>query len=180
MTTFFLSHLSLWISTFLYAKLFPVYFPKLSHHITLIIPIFSLFGKKIHNFLWQIEHKEWKYKYHSFGNGYNSLIFRRKFYESMSFWFWKYVFYSSRIFRRARRQFVVGFNEVILPYHHNRMYSLCIPIQWKYTISNLNIHLCKFLGVSLLLFHIPIGKCLHLAKKVHTTSGCHKYEVCHI
>ena len=114
-----------------------MYFPKLSHHITLIIPIFSLFGKKIHNFLWQIEHKEWKYKYHSFGNGYNSLIFWRKFYESMSFWSWKYVLYSSRIFRRARRQFVVGFNEVILPYHHNRMYNLCIPIQWKYTISNL-------------------------------------------
>ena len=31
---------------------------------------------------------------------------------------------------------VVGFNEIILPYHHNRMYNLCIPIQWKYTISN--------------------------------------------
>ena len=64
----FLSHFSFCrISPQVLCKfVFPVYFPKL-------YPIISyqssfLFGKKIHNFLWQIVHKEWKYKYHSFGN----------------------------------------------------------------------------------------------------------------
>jgi len=52
-------------------------------------------------------------------------------------WFWKYVsLYSSRNLRRARCQTVVGYNEDNQPYHHTRMYILCISIQCKYTINN--------------------------------------------
>ena len=55
---------------------------------------------------------------------------------------------------------VVGFNEIILPYHHNRMYNLCIPIQWKYTISNQPIAHKKyaFERTGWLILHNPFEK----------------------
>merc|ERR1712012_1458076 len=61
---------------------------------------------------------------------------RRKLYESKSLIMKICPFYSSRNLRRARCQTVVGYNEDNRPYHHTRMYILCISIQCKYTINN--------------------------------------------
>ena len=102
LTTFFLTLVFVWFSTGFMQICFPVYFPKLYPIISYQSSFFFPFGKKIHNFLWQIEHKEWKHIYHSFGNGSDSCSLRRKFYESYP-WFWQYFLTSSRIFRRARR-----------------------------------------------------------------------------
>ena len=60
---------------------------------------------------------------------------RRKLYESKSLIMKTCLFYSSRNLRRARCQTVVGYNEDNQPYHHTRMYILCISIQCKYTIN---------------------------------------------
>ena len=114
----FLSHFSFCrISPQVLCKfVFPVYFPKLYPIISYQSSFFFPFGKKIHNFLWQIEHKEWKYKYHSFGNEFD---IERESSMNQGPWFWKYVsLYSSRNLRRARCQTVVGYNEDNQPYHH--------------------------------------------------------------